>query len=84
LRRLGRHCPRGLERLVDAPLFLIVHGSTKQNRLYRALVDAGAPAELVPIEDGYHNWNPRPDPIWPKVRYFEFAQMALRFFKQHL
>jgi dipeptidyl aminopeptidase/acylaminoacyl peptidase len=74
-----------------APPFLIVHGTLDQTvpfnqakRLYRALVDAGAPVEFVPIEGGYHNWNPQPAPIWPKVRYFELAQIALRFFQQHL
>lgn len=75
----------------DAPPFLIAHGThdetvpySQAQRLHRALTRAGTPVELVTIEGGYHNWNDKPDSTWPKVRYLEFAQLALDFFQRTL
>jgi acetyl esterase/lipase len=74
-----------------APPFLIAHGTLDETvpydqaeRLHAALTAAGTPAELVTIEGGYHNWNPKPDSTWPKVRYLEFAHLALEFFQRTL
>lgn len=73
------------------PPCLIAHGTrdetvpfSQAEQLHRALLDAGVPVEFVPIDGGYHNWNQSPEATWPKVRYFEFARLALRFFQQHL
>jgi acetyl esterase/lipase len=74
-----------------APPFLIAHGTLDETvpyeqaeRLHAALTAAGTSAELVTIEGGYHNWNATPDSTWPKVRYLEFAHLALRFFLRTL
>lgn len=73
------------------PPFLIAHGTLDETvpysqavRLHQALSAAGTPAELVTIEGGYHNWNPKPDSTWPKVRYLEFAHLVLEFFQRTL
>lgn len=74
-----------------APPFLIAHGTLDETvpydqatRLRDALESVDVPVEFISI-DGYHNWNPKPaDPIWPKVRYVEFAYHALRFFQRAL
>jgi acetyl esterase/lipase len=75
----------------NAPPFLIAHGTldetvpySQAQRLHQALTTAGTPAELVTIEGGYHNWNDQPDSTWPKVRYLEFAHLALEFFQRTL
>lgn len=74
-----------------APPLLIAHGTLDETvpfdqaeRLHQALMGQGVPVELVPIEGGYHNWNPRPESTWPRVRYLEFAYLALRFFERTL
>lgn len=75
----------------DTPPFLIAHGTRDETvpfdqatRLRDALERFDVPVEFIPIEGGYHNWNPQPGPdgIWPNVRYLEFAHHALRFFQQ--
>lgn len=73
-----------------APPFLIAHGTldetvpfSQSEQLHHALVDVGTPVEFVPIEGGYHNWNPRPERA-PRARYHDFAYLALRFFQTNL
>jgi dipeptidyl aminopeptidase/acylaminoacyl peptidase len=75
----------------DAPPFLIAHGTLDETvpfdqaeRLHAALVAAGVEVQFVVRDGAYHNWNARPDPTYPKVRYFEFGPLALRFFETHL
>ncbi|MBO0880427.1 MAG: alpha/beta hydrolase [Mycobacterium sp.] len=74
----------------EAPPFLIAHGTldetvpfSQSERLHDALVKVGAPVEFVPIEGGYHNWNPQPERA-PRARYHDFAYLALRFFQTQL
>lgn len=74
-----------------APSFLIAHGTLDETvpyeqatRLRDALESVDAPVEFISIDGGYHNWNPKPDSTWPKVRYLEFAHLALRFFQRAL
>jgi acetyl esterase/lipase len=75
----------------DAPPFLIAHGTLDETvpfdqaeRLHAALVAVGVEVQFVVRDGAYHNWNARPDPTYPKVRYFEFGPLALRFFETHL
>jgi len=75
----------------NAPPFLIAHGTLDETvpfeqaeRFAQALVSTGSQVDLVVREGAYHNWNDTPDPTYPKVRYFEFAPLALAFFQRHL
>ncbi|GAB3759222.1 alpha/beta hydrolase [Microlunatus parietis] len=74
-----------------APPFLIAHGTLDETvpyeqatRLRDALNAVDVPVEFIAIDDGYHNWNPKPDSTWPKVRYLEFADLAAQFFHRVL
>lgn len=75
----------------DAPPFLIAHGTLDETvpyeqatRLRDALESVDVPVEFLTINDGYHNWNPKPDSTWPNVRYLEFADLAAQFFLRTL
>ncbi len=74
-----------------APPFLIAHGTLDETvpfeqaeQLHTALATAGCAVEFIVREGAYHNWNARPDPTFPSVRYWEFGPLALAFMQKHL
>lgn len=74
-----------------APPFLIAHGTRDETvpleqgeRLYEALVSAGAEAEFIPIEGVYHNWMSEIEGIPGREDTWKLGPLAFPFFEKHL
>jgi acetyl esterase/lipase len=72
-----------------APPFLIAHATLDETvpfeqaeQLATALTTIGVPVDFIVREGAYHNWNARPDPTYPNVRYWELGSLALQFFQK--
>ncbi|TCC52618.1 alpha/beta hydrolase [Kribbella capetownensis] len=75
----------------DAPPFLIIHGTRDETvpyeqseRLHRALLDAGAAADLIAVDGGHHNLRPDPNARYEGRTWYDVAGEATRFFQYYL
>jgi acetyl esterase/lipase len=76
---------------IDAPPFLIVHGTNDEavpfeqgKRFYDALQAVGVEASFVPVQGGYHNLREDPALPWEGDKWRDMGEMALGFFQQYL